>query len=136
MLTLVKHRADVMDTLQPSGGDTAYPVRLLDDNAAVITPDGRIDSNTSMQLEQTLDAQLKQGITWLFVDMAEVEYIASSGLKVLVAAWRRAREAGGDVILSGLQPRLMERFEMVGFDMLFQVYPDLNAALATRPQEG
>ncbi|NLF77848.1 MAG: STAS domain-containing protein, partial [Chloroflexi bacterium] len=64
--------------------------------------------------------------------MAQVEYIASSGLKVLVAAWRRAQGQAGDVILSSLQPRIVEIFEMVGFDMLFQIFPDLNAALAAR----
>jgi anti-sigma B factor antagonist len=64
--------------------------------------------------------------------MVDVEYIASSGLKVLVSAWRRAHDRGGDVILSGLQPRIIEIFEMVGFDMLFQIFPDLNAAQAAQ----
>ena len=64
--------------------------------------------------------------------MTDVEYIASSGLKVLVTAWRRARETSGDVVLSGLQPRIIEIFEMVGFDMLFQVFPTLAAALDAR----
>jgi len=49
-----------------------------------------------------------------------------------VAAWRRAQGQAGDVILSSLQPRIVEIFEMVGFDMLFQIFPDLNAALAAR----
>ena len=51
---------------------------------------------------------------------------------MLVSAWRRAREGGGDLVLSGMQPRLVEIFEMVGFDMLFGIYPDLDAALAAR----
>ena len=42
----------------------------------------------------------------------------------------------GDVILSGLQPRIVEIFEMVGFDMLFDVYPDLDSALTARPTSG
>ena len=112
-------------------GDT-FPTRILDRAAVVISPEGRLDSNSSLLLEKTLMAQLGAGHTWLFIDMENVEYIASSGLKVLVAAWRRAREAGGDVILSGLQPRIVEIFEMVGFDMLFQVFPTLPAALDAR----
>jgi anti-anti-sigma factor len=114
-------------------GDDAFPVRQLDHDAAVVTPAGRLDSNSSPRLETVLSGQLAAGNTWLFVDMAGVDYIASSGLKVLVAAWRRAREASGDVVLCGLQPRLVEIFEMVGFDMLFDVYPDLDAALSARP---
>jgi serine/threonine-protein kinase RsbW len=110
-----------------------FPARELANNAAVITPWGRLDSNSSPRLEKALTAQLQQGVTWLLVDMTAVEYIASSGLKVLVSAWRRARDAGGDVVLAGMQPRLIEIFEMVGFDMLFQIFPDLDMALAARP---
>ena len=78
-------------------------------------------------------AQLERGHVWLFVDMQAVEYIASSGLKVLVAVWRRAQEREGDLLLSSLRPRIIEIFEMVGFDMLFQIFTDLDAALAAQP---
>jgi serine/threonine-protein kinase RsbW len=130
-LTLAKSLPEKTRAPDLGPGD-AFPVRTLDDHAAVITPSGRLDSNSSPRLEKTLSVQLQQGTTWLLVDLAEVEYIASSGLKVLVATWRRARDAGGDVVLAGMQPRIIEIFEMVGFDMLFQIYPDLHAALAAR----
>ncbi len=112
--------------------EDVFPMRSLENHAAVITPAGRLDSNSGVRLEKSLSIQLQQGTTWLLVDMSSVEYIASSGLKVLVSAWRRARDAGGDVVLAGMQPRIVEIFEMVGFDMLFQIYPDLHAALAAR----
>lgn len=120
---------------QPFDTDDAFPARVLDNKAAVISPSGRLDSNTSSLLEKALVTQLDRGIIWLFVDMSAAEYIASSSLKVLVSAWRRARDHQGDVILSGLQPRIIEIFEMVGFDMLFQIFPDLNSAMAARPQK-
>lgn len=135
-LTLVKNRPDTVPAPAGAESDELFPVRSLDDHAAIITPAGRLDSNSSTLLEKTLSTQLAQGNTWLVVDMPEVEYIASSGLKVLVACWRRAREQSGDVVLSGLQPRIIEIFEMVGFDMLFQIHPDLTTALAHRPTKG
>ncbi len=131
-LILTKNLPEPEGMPAPPGSDS-FPVRQLSNHAAVITPSGRLDSNSSPQLEIVLTGQLQAGNTWLFVDMVAVEYIASSGLKVLVAAWRRAREVNGDVVLCGLQPRLVEIFEMVGFDMLFDVYPGLDAALAARP---
>ncbi|MCL4239307.1 MAG: anti-sigma factor antagonist [Anaerolineae bacterium] len=133
LLTLVKLIATARHAAASGGGEDApVPVRVLDAQTAVISPAGRLDSNTSIYLEHALDAQLASGRTQLYVDLTAVEYIASNGLKVLIAAWRRARENGGDVVLSGLQPRLVEIFAMVGFDMLFQVFPDLDAALAAR----
>ncbi|NDJ77852.1 MAG: anti-sigma factor antagonist [Chloroflexi bacterium] len=116
------------------GGEDLFPTRMVNGDV-IIYPAGRLDSNTSPMLEQTLKSQLEQGHYWMFVDMAAVEYIASSGLKVLVAIWRRAQERGGNVFLSGLQPRIVEIFEMVGFDMLFEIFPDLDAARAARSQQ-
>ncbi len=135
-LTLTKNipilRAAVAPAAETEG---LFPIRLLDRQASVISPFGRLDSNTSTTLEKTLINQLDRGVIWLFVDMSGAEYIASSGLKVLVSAWRRARDNQGDVVLSGLQPRIIEIFEMVGFDMLFQIFPDLDSALSARPQK-
>ena len=132
-LTLVKRVAAARRSAVPArSDDDLFAARALDATTAVISPTGRLDSSTSLRLERTLDAQLSSGKTRLYVDMTAVEYIASSGLKVLVSAWRRARQGGGDVVLSGLQPRIVEIFEMVGFDLLFEVFPDLDSALAAR----
>ena len=133
-LTLVKNMPAARAT-PGADSDEAYPVQPLDQRSAIISPAGRLDSNTSPLLDRTLNAQLHKGVSWLFVDMSDVEYIASSGLKVLVSAWRRARELEGDVVLSGMQPRIIEIFEMVGFDMLFQSFPDIDTALTIRPQK-
>lgn len=135
-LTLTKHvpRSDVSGA-PVEETDALFPVRQLDSGAVIVSPSGRLDSNTSPMLENTLTMQLEQGHTWLFVDMIDVEYIASSGLKVLVSIWRRAQERDGNVILSGLQPRIVEIFEMVGFDMLLDIFPDIDSALAAQAKK-
>jgi anti-anti-sigma factor len=132
-LTLVKHLPQAaLDAAQVGDEEALFPVAYPDSSRVVITPSGRLDSNTSPTLEKTLNLQLQKGYVWLFVDMTQVEYIASSGLKVLVSTWRQAREQAGDLILSGLQPRIVEILDMVGFDMLFQIFPDLDTALAAQ----
>lgn len=132
-LTLYKKLPSARTTVAPAeAAADPYPIRPLENGSVVISPTGRLDSNSSSILEKVLTAQLQQGRSWLFVDMVDVEYIASSGLKVLVSAWRRAQEHDGDVILSGLGPRITEIFEMVGFDMLFEIFPTLDAALTAK----
>ncbi len=91
---------------------------------------GQIDSHTSHQVEDALEAELSQGHFRLLVSFAHVTYISSSGLKVLVTAWRKARDNKGDVVLAALQTRIMEVFEMIGFDMMFNIYDSTEAALA------
>ena len=136
-LVLEKKRPTGPDPGDPgTDTDNDFPTSIHDNQTAIISPTGRLDSHTSPRLERVLNAQLEGERHWLFVDMSGVEYIASSGLKVLVAVWRRAREQDGDVILCGLQPRITEIFEMVGFDMLFEIFPDLTTALASRSKTG
>lgn len=129
MLTKMRPTIGSTVTLSPVEVEETFASRVLDNGAVVIWPTGRLDSNTSPVLEKVLNTHLQRGHGWLFLDFSGVEYIASSGLKILVSAWRRANERNGDLILSGLQPRIVEILEMVGFDMLFQIFPDLDAAL-------
>jgi anti-anti-sigma factor len=58
-----------------------------------------------------------------------VAYINSGGLRCLVTAWRRARQAQGDLLLCGLNQRLNEVFTMVGFDKVFGIYSSCEAAV-------
>lgn len=134
-LTLVKTLAGTPVDALAAEANEGFPIRQIDNSSVIIAPYGRLDSNTSTTLEKTLTAQLDRGQRWLYLDMSDVEYIASSGLKVLVSAWRRAHERDGEVTLSNLRPRLMEIFEMVGFDMLFEIFPDIDTALATQSKK-
>jgi len=85
--------------------------------------DGRLDHTSVPPLESTLTQLLTAGHTRLVVDLSRANYINSSGLRVLASAWRTARQRGGDVHLCGLNDRLTEIFQMVGFQQIFQMHP-------------
>lgn len=89
---------------------------------------GRLDQSLTPTLEQKLNSLLAEGHSHLIVDLTEVEYINSGGLRCLVSAWRAARLQEGNVSLCGLNDRLSEIFGMVGFDKVFQIYPTCDAA--------
>src|SRR4030042_6291979 len=61
---------------------------------AVVTLAGRIDSSTSADLEATLQALIDKGKRNLVLDMAGVEFLSSSGLRVLVNAYKACKGAG------------------------------------------
>lgn len=96
----------------------------------VVCPEGRLDSMTSPPFEAALQRQLEIGHTCLLVDMSRVNYISSSGLKALVSAWRQAKEIGGTMSIVEMQPRVLEVFDMVGFERIFNVFPTLEDAMA------
>lgn len=83
------------------------------DNSLFLTLAGRLDTTTSPKLE----AELKQsidGVTELVWDMAQLEYISSSGLRVLLAAQKVMKKQGHMVVRNVKQP-IMEVFEITGF---------------------
>ncbi len=89
---------------------------------AVIRPRGRLDAAGAPGLERELQQRLGGARPHLLVDLSETTYISSNGLRVLLAACKSARRAGGWLRLCCLGPRLVEIFEMVGFDQVFDIY--------------
>lgn len=95
-----------------------------------VTVEGRLDAATVPTLEQTLQRLLFDGQAKLVIDLADVNYISSSGLRALLTARRQARSRGGNVHLCCLHPRVKEIFEMVGFMSVFGVYATRDEAAA------
>lgn len=95
----------------------------------VIAVDGRIDSTTSRQLEDVLPERV-QATPRVLLDMSDVQYVSSAGLRVLLKAAKSARSTGHELVLTGLLPQVHEVFQVIGFDALFRIVPDRAAAMA------
>jgi anti-sigma B factor antagonist len=128
-LTLIKRSGD-----QAYDDDeifTPYPTEAIADRHIwVIRPAGRLDSSSGQMLNTALNAQLDAGHHRLVIDMDEVNYISSGGLKVLIAAWRKAQALGGTIVLAGMQPKVYKVFEISGFDSLFTITGSVDDAAA------
>src|SRR5512141_3101450 len=88
---------------------------------------GRLDASTVSILERSLLRAQISGIS-VIIDMGEVSYISSSGLRVLLTARRQARERGGDVVLCSISSNVRDVLDMVGFGVLFTIYGTLEDA--------
>ena len=64
------------------------------------------------------------------LECANLDYINSAALGALIGYARRARENGGDVKLAGLTHKIFSIVELLGFDKILQIFPDIDAALA------
>lgn len=74
---------------------------------------GRLDTNTSPELEEVVDSSL-DGVEKLVFDMADLEYISSAGLRVLLAALQTMEEQG-EMVLRNVREEIMDVFEITGF---------------------
>ena len=86
---------------------------------ALLEVEGEVDAHTARELKEALNDLLAQGHGRLVLDGAQMGYISSPGLRVLLSAQREARQLGGEVRLCGLDAQVRRTFELAGFGELF-----------------
>ena len=90
---------------------------------AVLRLAGALDVASCGQLRDALDAQLREGRTWLVLDMAGLSFIDSSGLSVLIAFSKKAADAGGQLSLAALQPHPAKILKTADVERRLAIYP-------------
>jgi anti-anti-sigma factor len=100
--------------------------------ATVFEPEmGRIDEtswlNFSQQLHQAVIGSAASGSN-LLVDLGQVDYMSSRGLRALTLARRAADQAGIEIALFNLNSRMAEILAISRYDKLFAIYKDATAA--------
>ena len=86
--------------------------KMFNDTATLIVS-GRLDTQTAPELEKELDSVLAD-IKELTFDFANLEYVSSAGLRVILKA-QKAMNAQGSMKLTGVNDSIMEVFDITGF---------------------
>lgn len=103
----------------------ALSTRLLGDRA-VVSVSGEIDLETASQLgEHALDA-LRSVSPRIALDITDVTFIDSTGLKVLVTIERRAQLAGGSFVLVGATRAVLRILALTGLDQVFTLHGSIE----------
>lgn len=90
---------------------------------------GRLDANTAPDLEKELLHLLDRGESKILIDLADLNYISSIGLRILLVAAKKAKTASGKVVLCSMQDYVYEIFAIAGFTDIFEIYPTRDEAL-------
>ena len=90
---------------------------------------GRLDTTTAKAFEAKILAQIESGDLRFIVDLAQLDYISSAGLRVLVLAGKRLGSGNGKIVLCSLKNPVREVFDIVGFSSIFPVYASHDDAL-------
>lgn len=89
---------------------------------------GRIDANNAKEIEGELVNCIDEGKLKILVDLSNLEYISSSGLRVfLLIAKKIGKE--GFVRLCSLQPQVLQIFTISGFNKIFSIFDTKEEAL-------
>ena len=97
--------------------------------ARVAQLSGRLDTASAPEAEAKLLAMLDGGRP-LVVDLAQVHYVSSAGLRALLKAAKQAKAASVGFALAAPQPAVREVLEISGFDKILGVYATREEAAA------
>lgn len=99
----------------------------------LVAPSGRLDSETSGELELVLHDAGTAGRRHFVIDLSGVGYVSSAGLRVLLALAKRLDGGVGSLRLCGLSASVRQVFDIAGFTGMFSLYPNRHAALDQHP---
>lgn len=88
-------------------------IKTAEDKKLAVEVKGRLDTTTAPELEAALKESL-EGVVELTLNFAELEYISSAGLRVLLAT-QKTMQGKGEMIVTGVNDIVMEVFEVTGF---------------------
>ena len=87
--------------------------KILTGDELTVTLEGRLDTNTAPQLEAELKAALP-GVVHLVLDFAQLDYLSSAGLRVLLGAQKQMNKQG-DMVVRHVNETIAEIFDVTGF---------------------
>lgn len=91
---------------------------------------GQINSANSAEVESALLAWVDQGERLCVLDLGQLDYISSAGLRVILMMAKRLKQNSGRLILCGLQPQVKEVFDISGFLTILTVVDTRAAAVS------
>jgi anti-anti-sigma factor len=98
-------------------------------NVLVVVVKGRMDAVTAPTFEETLQDLIATGENGFLIDLSELQYISSAGLRSFLVLAKKLKPQGGDLLFSGLQGPVDEVFKISGFYSIFKIFDSVEAAL-------
>ncbi len=101
------------------------------DNMATLTlHEERLDASNSADFKGELVSICTSGTEVLFIDLSEVNFCDSAGLRSMLLAHREMKASGGAAIFVGLTERVNALVELAQLDNIFYIYPTREEAIA------
>lgn len=103
---------------------------------SVLALDGFLDAHTAPAFEEAIEKEVAAGRNRIVVNCEKLAYISSAGLGVFMTFIEEIREAGGDIKICSVVPKVLQVFEILGFNSLFDIAGDVPQAVAKFAERG
>ncbi|WP_455222920.1 STAS domain-containing protein [Kaarinaea lacus] len=99
------------------------------EHVTVINLKGELDGNTYKDLQAKVDEIIAGNVNNLLIDMSDLSFMGSAGLRALHTSSNSAKENGGTVKLLKPSDAAKRVLKTLGFDQFFDVFDDLDEAI-------
>lgn len=99
--------------------------------STVVKVIGSVDALTAAGLSKVLTDQIMEGHANLVVDLINVEFMSSAGLRTLLGGVKDARSHGGDLRITSTNPGIDKVLKMSGFHNIAKVFPSQAEAVSS-----
>jgi anti-sigma B factor antagonist len=97
----------------------------------VVEAKGEIDLYTAPKLKEELGSLVEQDRVRIVIDLADVEFLDSTGLGVLIGSLKRCRERDGDFALAAPRETVQKVLHITGLDKVFPIHATVDEATST-----
>lgn len=94
----------------------------------ILRVSGRLETSTAPKLQEVIDNELQavddneqEDLSNLQIDMEQLEYVSSAGLRVLLSATRKMNARGGTMVVENANANIQDVFKITGFDTILTV---------------
>ncbi len=95
-----------------------------------LKPQGRIDSSTAAAFEQALLERLSVQQRSVLVDLGDVDFVSSAGLRVFLLGAKKLKGTPVTMVLCAMDENVRKVFAMSGFDRILTICDDVEAGRA------
>ncbi|MCX6139328.1 MAG: STAS domain-containing protein [Candidatus Kapabacteria bacterium] len=108
-------------------------VRQGPNDTCLIDLTGYLDAHTASDLEQVIKAAFDGGCRRFVVNFADLDYISSAGLGVFMVFIEDVKRDSGDIKMAAMKDKVFTVFDLLGFQVLFDIFNTVDEAVIAFP---
>jgi anti-sigma B factor antagonist len=98
-------------------------------DVVILALSGKLDATTAKTFEDRILGVINSGTQRLVVDLSQLDYISSSGLRVLILAAKRLQTVDGKIALCSMKDHVRQVFDLAGFSSMLSIYATRDEAI-------
>jgi anti-sigma B factor antagonist len=95
----------------------------------ILSLSGKLDATTAKTFEDKILAVINSGAQRLAVDLSQLDYVSSSGLRVFLLAAKQLQGTQGKIVLCALKDHVRQVFDLAGFSSVLSIYGSRDEAI-------